>query len=204
VVHDYVQSEVRLLYPLDIGHLQATFDELETRARHDLQREGFGSGAVTRFIRELDVRYAGQGHELRVGVTSGSLDAEEKVRITRQFHDLHHRLRGHRAQDEPLEIVSYRLRAEVEVPQYRPVPSSEPAAADPPKEARSGARLVSFGRGQAPISTPAWRREYLRFGNRLCGPAIVEQVDATTVIPPGWIGALDGFGNLVLTGAGRP
>jgi N-methylhydantoinase A len=57
---------------------------------------------------------------------------------------------------------------------------------------------VSFGDGRAPESTCVWRREHLRYGNVLAGPAIVEQVDATTVIPPNWAARLDAFGNLVL------
>ncbi|HEV7666161.1 MAG TPA: hydantoinase/oxoprolinase family protein [Chloroflexota bacterium] len=203
VVRDYVQSEVRLLCSTGIDHVQAIFDSLEERARRDLRQEGFGTDVLPRLIREIDVRYAGQGFELRVPVSSGPLHDTEKATVTSLFNDLHHRLRGHSAAGEPLEIVSYRLRAEVAVPQYEPQPAANPPCATPAAEACVGTRVVSFGRGEAAHLARIWRREQLTFGNVLDGPAIVEQVDATTVIPPGWSARLDAYGNLILEYGGR-
>jgi N-methylhydantoinase A len=198
VVHDYVQSEVRHLYSLPVEHLQAMFDTLQTRAVADLRQEGFSAHDPMHVTREVDVRYAGQGFELRVPVGSWPLDSNEKASITRRFHELHRQLRGHSAEAEPLEIVSYRLRAQIPVPQYQPPPADEPGCAEPSGLARASQRGVSFGHERAPESTCVWRREHLRYGNVLAGPAIVEQVDATTVIPPNWAARLDAFGNLVL------
>jgi N-methylhydantoinase A len=131
-------------------------------------------------------------------MSAGALAEAEKSTITGLFNDLHQRLRGHSAQAEPLEIVSYRLRAEVPVPQYRPQPAVTPACARPAAEACVGARAVSFGRGQAAQSTQIWRREHLVYGNVVHGPSIVEQIDATTVVPPGWAGRIDAYGNLLM------
>ena len=85
--------------------------------RDDLRREGLNQ-ADAKFLRELDLRYAGQGYEVRVPVESGRITPSTKQAIADLFHEMHERLRGHRAPEEPIEVVSYRLRVEVEVPQF--------------------------------------------------------------------------------------
>jgi N-methylhydantoinase A len=183
--------------------MQGIFDELQQRATTELQQEGFVvDSTTTSFTRELDVRYAGQGFELRVPVAGGRLEQAEKARVTTRFNELHRRQRGHSAEAEPLEVVSYRLRAEVQVPQYQPRPATQAPIAQPAAEARAGDRRASFGRTRAPLATPIWRREHLAYGNVIRGPAIVEQLDATTVIPPDWTGELDAYGNLILVHRG--
>ena len=92
--------------------------------------------------------------------------------------------------------MSYRLRVTVEVPKYRP--TAEPAAeAALPDAAIAGKRPVHFDAG-GPTETLLVDRALLAPGVRFAGPAIVEQFDATTVVPAGWSAAVDGFRNLVL------
>lgn len=197
VIHDYIRSEVRLLSTLSIDHIAAIFHELEERAWGELRDEGLGQAEVS-LIREVDVRYAGQGFEMRVSVASGPLSAEEKEHIARRFHEVHARVRGHSAEAEPLEVVSYRLRARVTVPQYRPLPDAEHAEAAPADDAVVGSRLARFSRDGTAVPTAVWRRDRLRHGNVLEGPAIVEETHTTTVIPPGWHGSMDQHRNLIL------
>ncbi|HEX3244994.1 MAG TPA: hydantoinase/oxoprolinase family protein [Chloroflexota bacterium] len=203
VAHDYVQSDVRLLRDLTIDHIQSIYDAMEERALRELREEGFTDDAEIRYVREADVRYSGQGFEIRVPLSSGRLDEPEKQAIADRFNELHERLRGHAAQEEPVEMVSYRVRVEVTVPQYVPAPATEAPESKPSIEARVGERDVSFHRGEPRITTRIWRRDRLRHGNELRGPAIVEQLDATTVIPPGWLGTIDAYGNLVLEQTGE-
>ena len=198
VAHDYVQSDVRLLRDLSIEHIQSAYDTMEARALGELREEGFGDDADISYVREADVRYSGQGFEIRVPVSSGRLAETEKQDIVDRFNDLHERLRGHAAKEEPVEIVSYRVRAEVAVPQFIPAPAGDKPVAEPDKASKVAERQVSFRRGESLAPTGIYRRELLRYGNELAGPAIVEQLDATTVIPPGWLGTIDPYGNLVL------
>lgn len=198
ITRDYVQSDVRLLCSTSVAELQATYAGLEERALHDLQGEGFPANIEPEFVRELDVRYAGQGFELRVPVSGGTLAPDEKDAIVRDFNDLHKRRRGHSAEAEPVEVVSYRLRVQMAVPQYAPSPAPGPAASAPSAGAQTGERSVSFARGQDSQTTTIWRRDHLAYGNVLTGPAIVEQVDSTTIIPPRWTARIDRFGNLLL------
>jgi N-methylhydantoinase A len=200
VVHDYIRSELRPLDQVAPAHAEAIFRALEDRAAAELRDEGLDPRDA-RHERELDMRYTGQGYELRVPLAAigrGAL-TEAGLRKTRAEFDRHHaRIHGHAAAERPVEIVSYRLRIRVPAPKYRPVPARGLHAQAAPKVALKGKRMVYFAAGSG-TETLIYERDRLPPGARLRGPAIVEQFDATTVIPPSWHAAVDGFGTLVLT-----
>jgi N-methylhydantoinase A len=199
VVHDYMRSELRPLSQIDADHAEEIFAALEAKARADIETEGLNS-AHARYSRELDLRYAGQGYELRTSldglfverVSAATLDAARA-----RFDERHAQIHGHSAKDRPVEIVSYRLRLRVEVPKFR---QHEEASSSPRpiESARKGERVVCFDGARAMMSA-LYERDKLDPGAILAGPAIVEQFDATTVIPPGWHATVDGFCNLVLS-----
>jgi N-methylhydantoinase A len=91
-------------------------------------------------------------------------------------------------------VVSYRVRVRVTVPKYEP--RSEPAPAQPAAVAK-GTRRIHFGATQS-VEATLYERDKLDIGTTITGPAIVEQFDATTVIPQGWTGRVDGYRNLIL------
>jgi N-methylhydantoinase A len=198
VVHDYMRSELRPLSEVDADHAEAMFAALETRARADIETEGLDA-ARAHYCRELDLRYAGQGYELRTsldGLFDGCVSAATLAAARLRFDERHAQIHGHSAKDRPVEIVSYRLRLRVTVPKFEPreEASSSPGSAG---EARKGERDVLFDGERAVLST-LYERDKLDPGAVLTGPAIVEQFDATTAIPPGWCATVDGFRNLVL------
>jgi N-methylhydantoinase A len=201
VVHDYVRSEVSMLAGLDPQRIEAVFAELTDRASDDLRSEGLGQEVAT-FLREFDLRYAGQGYEVRVPMPAGRVTAEVKATVAELFHEMHERLRGHRASEEPLEVVSYRVRAEVTVPQFQPRDLATVVDGEgtrPAKGAQKGRRSVQFPVENEPLDTPIWQRDQLRSGDTIEGPAVIEQVDATTVLPPAWHCVVDRHGNLRLS-----
>jgi N-methylhydantoinase A len=202
VVHDYIRSELRPLDQVAPSHAESLFGELETRARAQLVGEGL-DGAGAAFQREFDFRYVGQGYELRVpldGLALDGLDAAAMAAARARFDELHERIHGHAAREKPVEIVSYRLRVRVAVPKYEPAP--EPPALTPPSSAaaRKGRREVYFD-GETATPAEIFERARLAVGARILGPAIVEQLDATTVVPAGWSAEVDRYLNLVLTRA---
>jgi N-methylhydantoinase A len=200
VVHDYVRSELRPLARVDPAHAEAIFRDLEARARGELAAEGLGGAAAT-FQREFDLRYLGQGYELRVsleGLGRDGFDAPAMAGARKRFDRRHEQIHGHAAREKPVEIVSYRLRARVAVPKYEPVPESPAAAGPAPADARKGRREVYFD-GESPTPTEIYERARLPVGARFDGPAIVEQLDATVVVPTGWAAEVDRNRNLVLT-----
>jgi N-methylhydantoinase A len=148
------------------------------------------------FFRELDLRYTGQGYELRTpldDLTCNPLTRDSFPAIRARFDERHAHLHGHAAKERPVEIVSYRLRVRLCVPKYQPRPASSARAGDAVK----GARQISVA--GAVMEAAIYERDRLDAGVMVRAPAIVEQFDATTLVPPPWTGRVDAYGNLVLT-----
>jgi N-methylhydantoinase A len=201
VVHDYIRSELRPLDQVPPDHAEEIFRELEERGRQELKSEGMDPAGAT-FARELDMRYTGQGYELRVGLDgigdAGGLDDAALAEARDRFDGIHARIHGHAAKEKPAEVVSYRVRARVAVPKYEPVVEQNVAQAPAPGAARKGSRDVWFTSDTA-TETAIWDRNALPVGAMLEGPAIVEQLDSTIVVPDGWHAHVDGSMNLILT-----
>jgi N-methylhydantoinase A len=194
IVHDYVRSEIRDLENVAPGHMEQCFLGLEQRANEDLAQEGLGDHA-REFIRELDLRYAGQGYEIRtpldrlgaIPMTDAGLREIQEI-----FHDLHQAQHGHSARDQAIEVVSYRVRVRAPVPKQS-LPKIEITNESPPTP-RSN-RQITFD-GITLFDAPVYQRTELT-GATLHGPAIIEQFDSTTVLPPGWTARLDSFANII-------
>jgi len=203
VVHDYIRSELRPLDQVPPEHAEAIFRELEARAADELRAEGLDPAAA-RHERELDVRYTGQGYELRVsldGLGEGGLGADDMLAARRRFDERHAQIHGHAAADRPVEVVSYRLRVRVAVPKYVPVEAGDAGDRPVSADAVKGTRTVWFD-AEAGTETTLYERDRLPPGTVLDGPAVIEQFDATTVVPAGWRVRVDAFGNLILTREG--
>jgi N-methylhydantoinase A len=199
VVHDYVRSELRPLSDVTADHAEATFAGLEAKARGELADEGMNA-ADAGWWRELDLRYAGQGYELRTplhGLYVGRIDTATLKDARHRFDERHAQIHGHAAKDRPVEVVSYRLRVRVAVPKYEPhaEPPGTPGEAAPD---RKGERTVYFD-GATGMPAALYERDALDVGMTLAGPAIIEQFDATTVIPALWRAEVDRYRNLILT-----
>jgi N-methylhydantoinase A len=198
VVHDYIRSELRPLAEVAADHAEDIFRQLEAKAKAEIEAEGM-QPADARTTRELDLRYTGQGYELRTpldGLFADRLTAGSLAAARERFDERHARIHGHAAKERPVEVVSYRLRVRVAVPKYEPREEVAPATPRASADARKGSRQVSLG-GKL-REAAVYERDRLDIGATITGPAIVEQFDATTVIPPGWSGRVDGYRNLIL------
>jgi N-methylhydantoinase A len=199
VLHDYIRSELCPLDRLDPAHAEEIFRELEAKAAGELAQEGLPPSAAA-FERDLDMRYAGQGYELRVplsGLGQHALDAKVLAAARARFDDVHERIHGHAAKEKSVEVVSYRLRVRVSVPKFTPQAQDARPPAAPPPGAVKGTRVVFFA-ADGSTETTIYDRDRLAVGAAFAGPAIVEQFDATSVVPPGWHASVDRYGNLIL------
>ncbi|MFL6934035.1 MAG: hydantoinase/oxoprolinase family protein [Xanthobacteraceae bacterium] len=199
VVHDYIRSELKPLVAVTPQHAEQIFAALEAKARAELAAEGMPEQDA-RFIRELDLRYSGQGYELRTpldGLYGDRLTKDSLDLARARFDERHAQIHGHAAKARPVEVVSYRVRMRVAVPKFepRPAPARKPARST--QEAIKGSRTVFFTADTA-MQTILYERDRLDVGITLVGPAIIEQFDATTVVPPGWTASTDRFHNLIL------
>jgi N-methylhydantoinase A len=201
VVHDYIRSDLQPMDGLDPGHVEEAYATLEERAKSELRDEGLGDEQAE-FMREMDLRYAGQGYELRIPLDgiSAPLDRNGLEAIVERFHERHQAVHGHAARGADVEAVSYRVRAIVAVPKLEITARSPATAEEAP--APAGTRTVSDGKGNQ-VTADIWRRADVPPEVAMAGPIIVEQLDSTTVVPPGWSVRCDAYGNLELTRDGK-
>ena len=193
VVHDYIRSDICGISQLKPNRAENYFVELENQASRDLADEGLAEDEH-HFIRDLDLRYAGQGYEIRTPIhnlKTNPMTAEGLNQVQERFHDLHQTLHGHSAHDQEIEVVSYRVRVRVSVPKQ-----DVPKLNIPEGQTETVAtRKVTFD-GQTMHSARIYNRDTIR-SSTIEGPAIIEQLDSTTVLPPGWVAKLDCFGNII-------
>jgi N-methylhydantoinase A len=187
VEHHYSRSLRRLLRKANPQEVARAWDALATQALDQLAAEGF-TASKARIRRSASLHYHGQTYELSVPLPDGPIDF---AYLEEAFGREHEKTYGHRAgADEPVELVSIQvvgqgLREGASVPE-RVRPSRAEPAPPPPRPAYFGSW----------IETPVMRRSDL--AKPRSGPLIVEEYDATCVIPPGAKAELDAGGNIVI------
>lgn len=191
VKNDYVQTLVARHSALSPDRVDAVFAELEVQAAAALDGEGFAR-SEQQYVRTADLRYYGQAFEVRVPVSGTDLDAARDA-----FHDAHEQTYGYSFRDKPEQQVEWvNLRVTGVGPIRRPelVPL-EPGALPSP----TGTRQVCFDAAAGYRETPIYWRPDLSPGNRVEGPAIIEEYGSTVPLHPGFTVVVDSYGNLVIT-----
>jgi N-methylhydantoinase A len=198
VAYEQGTTVMQLLSAIDLVRLAARFQELEADIRAQLMRDGFDVGQIS-FVRSADCRYLGQGHELRTPAPAGLVDVNFVHQLRDAFDRQHDRAYGHIYTGRDLEIVNIRVVGVGAVSRLRVKPIAQ-GVATPPEKAMTGRYRTVFGidGGTKAIDTPRYARALLEPGNRIEGPAVIDQMDATTLIPPSFAGQIDRFGNLVI------
>jgi N-methylhydantoinase A len=197
VKHDYIRSKMNLIGTLALGDIGDMFARLSAQALADLRADGFGDAQIA-IERAVDMRYAGQGYEITIPCDFAGDDADSLARLRSDFDAQHRAMFGHSAPDEPVEIVSYRVRGigkvpPVEMPRFGRTGNSL-------ADARRATRRVRFD-GQT-IDCPVYWRDKLDVGLSFAGPAVLDQLDCTTVICPGQVARVDDWKNLIVTQEG--
>ena len=155
--------------------------------------------------RVADCRYLGQGYELRVDVASGAIDQKWAEKVRHDFHDIHEREYSRRFEESDIEIPNVRVRGDRADAAARDARGrGRERVADDALRHEGQAWFVGPAAGCAQVPTRYYDRAALKAGNRLEGPAIVNQYDTTTVIPPGLSAHVDRFGNIVIAMSARP
>ncbi len=194
VKHDYVQSKMEPLNALSPDAVKEMFARLEAQATEELHNDGF-AGDEIKIQRALDMRYAGQGYEITMPCTADALRQSGLAGLRKQFDEQHRAMFGHMAPQEPVEVVSYRVRGVGLVPPVE-LPRFKPTGATLADALRSTRRARFAGRD---LECPVYQRERLDVGLRLSGPAILDQFDCTTVIHGGQTARVDEWKNLIVT-----
>jgi len=194
--HEFVATERHALKSLDRERLAARYDELCAQAAAQLEADGVPEDR--RLVRRLaDCRYHGQGYEVRFDAPAGPIDDAWVEELKEAFHQAHEREYGHRF-DAQIEVVNIRAAGigRIEELQWAEVETGD----GDPARARTVTRDVVFdveGRAET-RATPFYERDLLRAGDHIEGPAVIEQYDSTTVVPPGLAAEIDRFGNILI------
>ena len=197
--HDFSRTRIMEEGGEDLGEINRLFASMEAEGRAVLQREGLGDESIT-FVRQVEMRYAGQSHELAVDFPAGEATADTLAGLREHFHTEHDRSYGHGYPGEPTELVNFRLSAlgNIRKPKLREVAGQS----GPASGARKSTRQVYFDAAGGFVETPVYDRARLAAGHRFDGPAIVEEMDSTTLVLPNCTVEVDRFGNLLISPAG--
>ncbi|TMK09085.1 MAG: hydantoinase/oxoprolinase family protein, partial [Alphaproteobacteria bacterium] len=196
VEYYFTRTRKRLLRALDPAEAQDIIDGLEAEARARLSEDGFAPGRIE-LRRSASLHYQGQSFELRVPLAAGPLDQAALAAIEEAFGVEHERTYGHRAGvEEPVELVSLEVIGRG-IPDMPRAASVAAASLAPDIAIAEPARRAYFGPAQGWLEACIVNRSALKAPH--AGPCIVEEYDATCLVPPGWNARLDAHGNIVLS-----
>jgi N-methylhydantoinase A len=187
---DYVQT---LHSSADAAALQAAFEALEQRGTAMLDRAGVAP-EQRRFERSVDARYSRQSFELAVPVPPRPVDDAALAEIATAFHDRHRFTYGHDNRGEPVHIVSVRLAAIGATPPLAIRDQVAPARTDAIKSRRQ----VWF-RETGTVEAAIYDRRRMPAGLAAAGPAVIESLESTILVPPGWQAKMNDDGFVLLT-----
>ena len=191
---DFTRSRISRLDQLTTDALQAGLDGLEADAARWFDRESIAAGR--RMVnRSADLRFLGQNYELPVTVPAGPVEASTIAALRQRFETAHRLRYGFAADNDPVELVTLRVEAIGLVDKLDP--SIRAIGAKGPAEPVS-LRDVWMPEAGGSVRCPVFARAHLPPGHRLCGPAILEQMDTTTLLPPGSEARVDRSGNLIV------
>ena len=184
--YDLARTRLGRLLEAEPDELQSAFERMADEAGERLPGSAFEN--------IVDLRYAGQSYELPIRAPGGSWNRGTLVDLGNAFEAEHERTYGHRAETDSVEIVTLRIRAFLPGP---PMPGGNDID-EPDEGARSpGTRRAYFGERTGWIETPVLTRSQLK-ESPLRGPLILEDYDATTLVPPDVRVQLDEWRNIVI------
>jgi N-methylhydantoinase A len=195
---DFAATRLTTLGDAVIPVIADAFAGLATRAGAWFAEEGI-SPPAQRMTRTVDMRYAGQNYELPVPLPEGPVTKATLDALAEGFAAAHKRMYGFVAEGETVQLVTFRIEAAGVVRKASFSPHAD-AGADA-SGALMGRREVWLPEAGGFVSCPVYDREKLQAGNRISGPAVVEQMDATTLVLPGMSGRVEPYMNLILEAA---
>ncbi|MBS7637559.1 hydantoinase/oxoprolinase family protein [Candidatus Bathyarchaeota archaeon] len=191
-----IRAVMKLMDEINVEKIEDVFQKLEFKCARILEKQNISKNDMY-FIREMDLRYFGQSYELTVPASKPF--TEDNVNQTvESFHEKHMKIYGYAVREEPVELVNVRINGIgfVEKPRFIEKHVNEEK---PSSDAIVEKRKVFFEKIDDYIETPVYKREKLKPGNLIEGPAVIEQYDTTTVVYPGWMATVDKFENLVIS-----
>jgi N-methylhydantoinase A len=189
---DVSRTYVRRLDALEPARVDAMYEEMAAQATAVVRDSAVG-GAVS-VTRSVDARYVGQGYELTVPVPAGVLDAAALARVRASFDEIYAARYGYAQPAEPVEVVTWKLSAIGGAPHV----ALPKAPTTPLPGGVKGRRRAYFPETGGWVDCPIYDRYKLAAGLEIAGPAIVEERESTSVLPPGVVATVDEYASLIV------
>jgi N-methylhydantoinase A len=197
--YDVYRSYVSLTSQADPGIMQGIYDDLKKEAEGEIEKLGFKSEEIKHHY-SIDMRYSGQAHEVAMEIPSNmmqdKMDKESIRKLEAMFHERHKALFGHASPEGGVEFITLSVTA------IGPIEKEEmyeiEGGSEDPEHATKGVRQVFFEDYKGYGDCKTYDRYSLKANNVIRGPAIVEQMDTTIVVPPRQRASVDRFGNIIM------
>ena len=202
--YDAIKTQLQVSGQLDLARLNSDLATVEAGLAEQFRADGVDRSQV-RFERSGDLRYVGQGYELRVPMPpSGALGPDDVEALFRRFHEQHRAEYGHVFEESPIEIVNVRVAGVGRTPTIGAPRAVHGESLDAARVKTGRGTFRTAGDGLAELDTAFYLRDRLPVGEPFPGPAVVLQRDSTTVLTPGSVARADAAGNLIITLEGSP
>jgi len=189
---DYVRTIYASAANADPAAIEAVFAALEREGAAMLDRAGVAPEGRS-FARSVDARYARQAYELAVPF-SGKVDALALNEIAETFHERHRRTYGHDNRAEPVQLVNVRVTA---IGAIQPLQVRDQPAANGSNPVKAKRQLWFRERGL--VEAPIYDRARMPAGLAATGPAVIESLESTILVPPGWQARMNEDGFVLMT-----
>lgn len=195
IIHDYVRTSISELSKLVTAQVEGIFSELEERGKRELEAAGIGWDDML-LIRSADLRYITQNFTLNIAIPDGEFNTSAVDLLKERFHQRHEAIYGLTFENELMELVNLRLTA---VGRLKPMrfPKITPSA-EGINQVQKGERKVFFSDSAGWVKSPIYVYNRLQPGAVIEGPAILEQENSTIAVPPGYVGKIDHYHNLII------
>ena len=195
--HNFVRTYSTRLADMDRKKFKRLFLEMEEEANALLQSERIPENAI-QHIYSVDLRYVKQYHEVNVGIARKDIEEGNIERIADRFHPEHNRLYGYSLEEQgtPIELINLRLVSVGKT--VKPQFSQEPFDGQDPSKAFKKKRKVYLPLEETFADVPVYDGHKMRCGNRVEGPAVIEQVNTTTFVTPEYNVVCDRYGSYTL------
>ena len=195
--HNFVRTYSTSLNKLDKRKFRSLFNEMRKEATELLRSENIPEGSI-QHIYSLDMRYIKQYHEVNVEMTKDELERGNIESVVSKFHPEHNRLYGYSLEEvgTPIELINLRLTSTGKT--TKPKLKNEEYDELDPSKALKKKRKVYLPLKGAFEEVPVYDGHKLRYGNRVEGPAVIEQVNTTTFVTPEYNILCDKYGSYTM------
>ena len=194
--YDAIRTAFMFSNNMDHTRIESRFADMEEALLAQYDADGVAADRVS-FKRAADIRYVGQGYELRISVPDGAFDAVTEAKVWAEFEARHEAEYGRSFPYSPMEIVNVRVTG---IGETQKITAQSPPSGGTLDEAKVATRPSVFrvGTDLQTVDTAFYRREALPLDQDIDGPAVILQQDSTTIVRPSDSFRADAVGNIII------